>query len=267
MMPPMTMQADSHYRKPAESFLTLGWVVRNRDPKYWLSDDPKPMPGKQHADDLVCIPAHLMAAHTAIIAQSGSGKSFFLGRLVEELMLQTSAKCLILDPNADFRRIHETKEESLWKKAEYDRWERKGVLPHEATCDDFMVHWGGVVKRILTRDVPANDTYFYRELKISWLSLSMDFLAEDLDPTLQSDLYYCHGFVKAFKKVFKFVHGFADKDFLSEAQSFCRQIRELKEKSKGPQRESKRQPESNRDQLASIRYQLRKRFNEELINA
>src|SRR5437660_6044167 len=95
----------------------------------------------------------------------------------------------------------------------------------------------------------------------------MDFLAEDLDPTLQSDLYYCHGFVKAFKKVFKFVHGFADKDFLSEAQSFCRQIRDLKEKSKGPQRESKRQPESNRDQLASIRYQLRKRFNEELINA
>src|SRR5437016_3444323 len=217
MMPPMTMQADSHYRKPAESFLTLGWVVRNRDPKYWLSDDPKPMPGKQHADDLVCIPAHLMAAHTAIIAQSGSGKSFFLGRLIEELMLQTSAKCLILDPNADFRRIHEAREEALWKDAKYHRRERKGILPHEVSRQDFTSRWSLIPTRIRTGDTSPKEAY--EKLQISWPSLSMAFLAEELDPMLQSDLYHCHSFIYDFGIVFQLKYGGgSSKDFLAEAQ-------------------------------------------------
>ena len=43
-----------------------------------------------------------LAAHTAIIAQSGSGKSYMLGRFLEELVGKTKAKLLILDPNSDF---------------------------------------------------------------------------------------------------------------------------------------------------------------------
>jgi DNA helicase HerA-like ATPase len=63
---------------------------------------------------MVRIPTKKMDKHTVIIAQSGSGKSFFLGRLIEEIMLKSKARCLILDPNGDFRRINEIDEE-LWR--------------------------------------------------------------------------------------------------------------------------------------------------------
>jgi DNA helicase HerA-like ATPase len=43
-----------------------------------------------------------LQAHTAIIGQSGSGKSFMLGRLLEEIASKTKARLLILDPNSDF---------------------------------------------------------------------------------------------------------------------------------------------------------------------
>jgi hypothetical protein len=43
-----------------------------------------------------------IAAHTAIFAQTGAGKSFLLGRYLEEVLLKTRAKVLVLDPNSDF---------------------------------------------------------------------------------------------------------------------------------------------------------------------
>jgi DNA helicase HerA-like ATPase len=63
--------------------------------------------------DMVRIPTKKMDTHTVIIAQSGSGKSFFLGRLIEEIMIKSKARCLILDPNGDFRKIYKIDEE-LW---------------------------------------------------------------------------------------------------------------------------------------------------------
>lgn len=43
--------------------------------------------------------------HTLIVGQSGSGKSFFVARLIEEILLRTRARIIIVDPNGDFRRI------------------------------------------------------------------------------------------------------------------------------------------------------------------
>jgi Helicase HerA, central domain/Zonular occludens toxin (Zot) len=43
--------------------------------------------------------------HTLIFGQSGSGKSFLIARLLEEILLHTRARILIVDPNGDFRRI------------------------------------------------------------------------------------------------------------------------------------------------------------------
>ena len=63
--------------------------------------------------DMVRILTKKMDTHTVIIAQSGSGKSFFLGRLIEEIMIKSKARCLILDPNGDFRKIYKIDEE-LW---------------------------------------------------------------------------------------------------------------------------------------------------------
>jgi hypothetical protein len=70
--------------------LVLGWRVGEndlyRDPAYFRSASQRTPPSES---DLVAIPPEAMDAHSAIFAQSGSGKSTFLGRLVEEILLKT----------------------------------------------------------------------------------------------------------------------------------------------------------------------------------
>src|SRR5256885_1572287 len=111
--------------------LTLGWAVTmpRLDPRYWLLPDPRA--GAQSNHDLVRIPAGSMGCHTAIVAQSGSGKSFFLGRLVEELLLASRARCIVFDPNADFRRVAEVVGNERWVEANYNMEAQSGFLPHE----------------------------------------------------------------------------------------------------------------------------------------
>ena len=77
------------------------------------------------------IPSNLLSCHTAIIAQSGSGKSYFLSRIIEEILLNTKARCIVLDPNADFRRINEVEDIKLWKDALYNIRQHSGKLTHE----------------------------------------------------------------------------------------------------------------------------------------
>jgi hypothetical protein len=84
-----------------DNLLVLGWQVNTEGhPIYWLNENAKV--GLQHDSDLLRVSADLMDSHTVIVAQSGSGKSFFLGRLVEELLMRTKCRCLIFDPNGDF---------------------------------------------------------------------------------------------------------------------------------------------------------------------
>ena len=127
--------------------LKLGWqVTPTLAPRYWL--DPNATPGAQADQDLVQVSPESLGSHTAIIAQSGSGKSFFLGRLIEELLLKTKARCVILDPNADFRRISEVVNESLWRNATYDHRNARGFLPHEESKQKFAPLWTEIPKRI-----------------------------------------------------------------------------------------------------------------------
>jgi hypothetical protein len=188
--------------EPNQSFLTLGWEVNaTQEPKYWVnSTDPKP--GSQKSGDLVRIPAEAVGSHTAIIAQSGSGKSFFLGRLVEEIALQTKARCVILDPNADFRRVKETEAAKLWDEAAYNPAEGKFKLPHEASEKDFLDQWENVSIRIRTGGILKREKEF-EQFRFWWPSLSVEFLAEELEPMLRSDLYHCHAFVRAIANLVK----------------------------------------------------------------
>ena len=43
--------------------------------------------------------------HTLVVGQSGSGKSFLVARLIEEILVRSKARVLVIDPNGDFRRI------------------------------------------------------------------------------------------------------------------------------------------------------------------
>jgi len=76
------------------------------------------------------------------------GEVVFLGRLVEELMLETKARCVILDPNADFRRIGETVSSKYWETASYNQRRNQGFLPHESSVQVFSTKWEKVQKNL-----------------------------------------------------------------------------------------------------------------------
>jgi hypothetical protein len=48
--------------------------------------------------------------HTFLCGQSGSGKTYALGVLVERLLLETGLRMVILDPNSDFTRLAEVRD-------------------------------------------------------------------------------------------------------------------------------------------------------------
>jgi hypothetical protein len=209
-----------------KSELILGWRTNQMlDPVYWVEGNATA--GLQALEDLVRVPAESIANHTAIIAQSGSGKSFLLGRLIEEIIVRSKARCVILDPNADFRRVHEVEDASLWTAAAYDRNRRRGKLPHESTQDDFLKLWHKIPIRIRTgeRDNPLTDPY--ERLQVSWPSLSMDVLAEDIDPMLRSDLYHCHKFVQELAELHQLKDSgpIKTRELIEEAEQLLRHAR------------------------------------------
>jgi hypothetical protein len=65
-----------------------------------------------------------LPAHMAVIAQSGSGKSFMLGRMLEEIAGKTLARFLILDPNSDFVKF---------SVVDNDAWQRRTKEGHLLT--------------------------------------------------------------------------------------------------------------------------------------
>ncbi len=48
--------------------------------------------------------------HTFFCGQSGSGKTYALGTILEQLLLETSLRLIVLDPNSDFVRLGEIRE-------------------------------------------------------------------------------------------------------------------------------------------------------------
>lgn len=173
--------------------LILGWKINDEgNPIYWLDKDA--IQGKQSNADLIKIPAEKLAYHTVIIAQSGSGKSFFLGRLIEELLLHTKARCLILDPNGDFSAV-DSIDKSVWENPKYDEESSLGVLSHELEMKEFTDKWNAIKKQVRTQ-VPRQNK-LDTKLKIWWPSLSFEFLGENLDSFQMSKLYHCHEFVKS----------------------------------------------------------------------
>jgi DNA helicase HerA-like ATPase len=58
--------------------------------------------------------------HTFLCGQSGSGKSYALGLLLEQLLLETDLRIVILDPNSDCARLGELRENVPLESAE--RW-------------------------------------------------------------------------------------------------------------------------------------------------
>jgi hypothetical protein len=88
---------------------------------------------------LLTIPESDLLYHTAVIGQSGSGKSYFIARLLEEITLRTHARIVILDPNGDFSRFHSPRERDFWEKSPfaYTLKQLKALTTAERSYDDY----------------------------------------------------------------------------------------------------------------------------------
>ena len=149
--------------------------------------------------DMFRIPTKKMDKHTVIIAQSGSGKSFFLGRIIEEIMIKSKARCLILDPNGDFRKIANIDEE-LWsskqhKSQKYDTATGKGKLTLESK-DEFSKKWTQVIQDFVLKTNRVPKESGDEELKVWWPSVSLEFLTQETDFKTKTEMFHCHNWAK-----------------------------------------------------------------------
>lgn len=69
------------------------------------------------------------ARHTFLCGQSGSGKSYALGVLIEQLLLRTGLRIVVLDPNSDFVRLASVREGADPAAAEAWRGIAPGIGP------------------------------------------------------------------------------------------------------------------------------------------
>jgi DNA helicase HerA-like ATPase len=91
--------------RPAKTDEVHDWVMKNRPQRAVLEIGEQLLaPG---------VPAGLDAGgfnrHTFLCGQSGSGKTYSLGLVLEQLLVETGLRMVILDPNSDFVRLAETR--------------------------------------------------------------------------------------------------------------------------------------------------------------
>jgi len=106
-----------HLARPATTEEMQGWLARMAPEGARLS-----VGALSHLEGAsVSLDAAGFDRHTFLCGQSGSGKSYSLGLVLEQLLLETELRIVILDPNSDFVRLPEVREETEPHLAE--RWE------------------------------------------------------------------------------------------------------------------------------------------------
>ena len=70
--------------------------------------------------------------HTFLVGQSGSGKTYSLGVVLERLLLETSLRIVVLDPNSDFARLGTVREGTDAALAERYRSATSALAVHSA---------------------------------------------------------------------------------------------------------------------------------------
>jgi DNA helicase HerA-like ATPase len=211
-----------------DTFLDLGWLVdEHLHPKYWVETKNR-NPDNSH---MVCIPTKKMDKHTVIIAQSGSGKSYFLGRLIEEIMIKSKSRCLILDPNGDFRKICEI-DYDLWNNNQplsekYDKKTGIGKLTLE-NKDDFEKTWRHSIQDfcIKTNRVPKESGD--QELKIWWPSVSLEFLIQQNDNRTTTEMFHCHNWAKVLFNQFAQISDDTNgEDIISKVKNIFKSLQDI----------------------------------------
>jgi DNA helicase HerA-like ATPase len=115
--------------------------------------------------------------HTFLCGQSGSGKTFALGVILERLLLETELKIVILDPNSDFVRLDQVRSHD-----EVNRT-RSSVLSPES-YKRLLERYGRVAPRLrLLRPAPyAEDPSTLLRIRFSDLERHEQGLVLGMDP-------------------------------------------------------------------------------------
>jgi hypothetical protein len=108
---PEEVRAWLHATAPKRAVLPAGELTR--------------APGLIHALD-----AGGFDRHTFLCGQSGSGKTYALGVLIERLLLATALRIVVLDPNSDFVRLTEVRADVAPALADRYRGAAAGVVVH-----------------------------------------------------------------------------------------------------------------------------------------
>lgn len=128
--------------------------------------------GRDYDDTIIKLEAEGFLAHTAIIGQSGSGKSFLLGRIIEELLINTNGKLVIFDLNADFIKISNVNNEIWQKEAQPKAYENLLVTDYifDSKFNIFETEWKKVTDKIhIFGSIGDN-----RKIRISWKELNLN---------------------------------------------------------------------------------------------
>src|SRR5215216_3675495 len=115
--------------------------------------------------------------HTFLCGQSGSGKTFALGVILERLLLETDLKIVILDPNSDF--VHLDQMRSL---AEVNRTTSRELSPE--SYEEVLARYQLVVPRLrIVRPAPyAENPSNLLRIRFSDLERHEQGLVLDMDP-------------------------------------------------------------------------------------
>ena len=121
--------------------------------------------------------------HTFLCGQSGSGKTYSLGVILEQLLTETSLRILILDPNSDFVRLARLRPDTDSQHAERYREAAAGVAVHAAAGGDERLRLRAgeldtVTQAALLQLDPVADREEYAELAA--------LLAEERPPALDA---------------------------------------------------------------------------------
>jgi ABC-type oligopeptide transport system ATPase subunit len=111
------------------------------------------------------MPFDLLDRHLVVVGQSGSGKSYFIGKMVEELALKTGARVAILDRAGDFLKLRLSVDKQVIKEMQYvdvhSQWMDRWIQDHGQVFYKLSVHpsWFDAVDLCAAFGLPADPAF------------------------------------------------------------------------------------------------------------
>lgn len=133
--------------------LDLGWIMtEDNHPTAWLEDSFPDLGDQLNRKGVFSVPVETIENHSLLFAQSGSGKSFFVGRLIEELLLKSDPRIIAIDPNSDYANFAYP-EPRAFEPLKYNIFTGVGNLPTDTDYEGFTATWRNLRLHKLHQDM------------------------------------------------------------------------------------------------------------------